>query len=620
MLNRRLQAIAGGDNGATPTMIAGAASFDLLNFARISSVDFWVDHAGRQWRTALTLAEQELRRALQYGFHPGELRRAVAVAGQELDEAVRNAPKRKSSALSDSLCIAISSNRVFGTPAATRDLLRPALERVSVDDCRAALQAVWSTPGRVLFVAGNLTLENPASEIIAAYRASQAAAVSEPPAPPAAPVWNYTEFGPPGRVVSRREDPDLGITEVKFQNGVRLNLKRTTFEPETVRVSTRVGGGLLTLPKDKPGLQVFALAAADGIGLGRYSVSDLRQIFLGRAVSLRFSVDEDAFVLSGRTTPRDLELELQWLSARIADPGFRPEATARAQTDLGTTYTQLGFKPEGLRVLEIDRVLAGGDPRFGLPEAATTLSYTVEDLRVWLAPELATAPIELSLVGDLDVADAIAITARTLGALPPRAEKPSYAAERRVSMPRTGSAETRFVKTASPRGLLYVIWPIDDDHSDAFARPLNLLSAVLTRRLQDRLGGSSSPIATSSISQVFPGLGYLQVQVAVDPAKGPQVLEAVHAVASELRTGGVGPDELDRVRNTVLDLVARSVQSNDYWLAAIAAAQESPERLAWCRHPAADFAAVRPAEVSAVAARWLDRGRAISYLVLPEPL
>ena len=59
----------------------------------------------------------------------------------------------------------------------------------------------------------------------------------EPPRPAAPPVGRarlglYRDFGPPGAVASRTHVDDLDFTEVAFANGVRLNLKKTTFEQE----------------------------------------------------------------------------------------------------------------------------------------------------------------------------------------------------------------------------------------------------------------------------------------------------------------------------------------------------------------------------------------------------
>jgi zinc protease len=549
------------------------------------------------------------------------LREVVALSAKGRTDAARQAANRRSDSLADALSQAVAYNRVFTHPAAMRDIMKPALEKVTVADCQAALQAAWSGPGRSIFVAGNLTLANPEAEILGAYKDSQAVAVVAP-AKVEAPIWGYTDFGAAGEIASRREVTDLGITEVEFKNGVRLNLKKTGFEMATVHASARIGGGLLTLPKSKPGLQAFAIAAGNAMGLGKHSADDLRRMFLGRSVSTRFAVGNDAFLLSGDTTPEDLELELQMLAAQISDSGYRPDAAAQAHKSLLEASMQLLHKPEGLRLLEIERTLAGGDPRFGLPDQETMARYTMDDLRAWLAPQFATGPIELTLVGDFEVETAIAIAATTFGALPLRTVKPRYDDERRVAFPAAGSVQTRKVKTLNKQGVLFVAWPTDDAQDAARARRLNVLAAIVEDRLRAKIGngaaGASDPRVTSAASDTFTGFGYLQAQISLDSTQAPEILASVHEIIADLQKNGVTPDELGQAKQSILALIDRSRRTNEYWLTAIGAAQEFPQRLDWCRMEDGDISAITREEATALAARCLVTSREVSYLVLPE--
>jgi zinc protease len=177
--------------------------------------------------------------------------------------------------------------------------------------------------------------------------------------------------------------------QVDFANGVTLNLKKTDFQAATIQLTARLGGGLLSMPADKPGLDLFTSAAAGLMGLGKHSSDDLRRILAGRSVGASLAVGKNAFVVSGRTTPQDLELELQLLAAQATDPGYRPEAERLLLRGMAQLYTRLGHMPEGTFQLEIERALAGGDPRFGIPPLETLSRYTMADVRAWLAPELA---------------------------------------------------------------------------------------------------------------------------------------------------------------------------------------------------------------------------------------
>ena len=95
----------------------------------------------------------------------------------------------------------------------------------------------------------------------------------------------------------------LDVTQARFANNVRLNLKPTHFDANTILVSIRFGGGRLDLPRDKASLKLLADQTFLGGGLERHSIDELNRITSGHNIGLEFTVDDDAFVFNGRTTP-----------------------------------------------------------------------------------------------------------------------------------------------------------------------------------------------------------------------------------------------------------------------------------------------------------------------------
>lgn len=621
MLNRRLTELA--KKPGAPFTSASAGTTEFLEFVRNSSMEIVTTQA-EQWKAALAVADQELRRALAHGFQPAELREVTANMANDLEENVKQAPTRRSPALCAELLGDIAHDNVFDHPTTRRDLFKPALATITPADCLAALRAAWKTPGRLIFVSGNLELAHPEADLIAAYQDSESVAVAAP-AQIEESKWGYSDFGPAGAVASRRTVADLGIEQVEFKNGVRLNLKQTAFEAATVHLSARLGGGLLTLPPDKPGLNLYASIAAGQMGLGRHSADDLRRILAGHSVGGGLGVATDAFTVAGRTTPQDLELELQLLAAWASDPGYRTEAESLILGQLTQHYQQLTHAPDGVLQLETFRKIASDDPRLGLPPFATISRYKMADVRAWLAPQLAAGPLELSIVGDIDLDATIALVAKTFGALPARTAKPAYTEQRKIVFPAEGFAIARTVQTQIPRGVVFACWPTTDMWTIARTRRLNILSDIISDRLRvkirEGLGGAYSPSAQSACSDTFSGYGFMLVYVGVEPAQAPAILAAVREIAESIRTAGITTDELDRAKQPALTKIVESERQNGYWLGAVlGSAAEFPQRLDWARNRRADITAITPEEINALAAQYLLPGRAVSYVILPKPL
>jgi zinc protease len=618
LLNRRLGLLAR-QEGAE--IVGGRAQESrMLDFLRVATLDVGCREAA-SWRQCLATGEQELRRALEHGFQDAELREIVANVRNQLEQGVRMAEARTSPQLAEGLLNAIIGESVFTSPAANRTLLEPVLQKLTVDDCLAALRELFGQEvSPYLFVAGNLQLQE--QDIMAAYQASLRQPVDANEEAEAA-QFAYDTAGEPGEVVSRREVEDLGLTLLRFGNDVRLNLKPTTFEPGRIHVNVRVGGGVLTAPQDKPGLPTLVGRSFISGGLGQHSVEQLSTILAGRNVGYRFSIGGDAFELSGSTTPDDLPLQLQVLQAFITDPGYRPDALREFREGLDRMYTELSHAISGPQNTKIAQLMSGGDPRFGLPEQAMLEQRDLDEARAWLDPQLARGPLEISIVGDLDAERTIAAVARTFGALPQREPKPAYTAERRVSYPDKPVSRRYAVPTELPRGLVDMRWPVTDGRDVPLARRIGLLTSVFSDRLRVRLreemGQAYSPSVRQQLSDVFPGYGFIVAGASVAPEQARAVADTIRAVAADMAANGVTEDELRRAREPLMTQVQQSLQHNGYWLGGvISGVQEFPQRLDWHRSRQADFLAIGVEEINALARQYLQPQRAFEFIMLPE--
>ncbi len=617
IINRRFATLARMENATFVS--AQVRTADQYDFFRESELE--ISAKPELWSEALAAGEQELRRALTHGFQPGELAEVRAAFINALEQAVRTAATRRSPALADDLANDLLRNRVSTDPQADLALFRPALERLTPADCLAALREAWAPAGRLLSVSGNVVIAEGPATIRRAYDASLAKPVAAPPAETTV-AWAYTDFGPPGRVTDRTEVQDLGIIQVRFSNGVRLNFKRTDFEASRVLFSARIAGGSMTEPKGQRGLATLTSATFDAGGLGRHSTSDLQRILAGRTVSVAFRTAPDAFEFTGSASPKDLRLALEWLTAKITDPGYRPESLRLAQKGLEQMYAGFAHTPNGPISTEVASLIAGGDPRFGTPPKDVMFSRTLDEVRAWLTPALRAGPLEIGIVGDFEPDAVIDAVAATLGALPARSERTDDSALRQVAFPSTPFNRSYEIDSKLQKGLALFYWPTTDGRDAHTSRRLGLLASVVTDRmrlrLREEMGGTYSPSARSVASDTFPGYGYLTSGIDIDPAAADKIAEAVTALSAELHQQGVTEDELTRAKRPALTSIRESARSNAYWLnSVLARAQERPEVLGWARNREADVASITKAEVDQLARMYLDPSRLSRAVVIP---
>jgi zinc protease len=619
MLNRRL-AILSKVDGAS--FIRGSVSIgEYFNFYRDAGIDLTCPPG--QWQAALGAAEQELRRALRFGFTPAELHEAVANFRNELEQAAKTAATRRSDELANEIVQSLVEKTVFTSPAADLALYGPALDTLTPEDCANALNVAFGAPGRYVMVIGNAKIDGDSTAaIIAAYQKARGVAVL-PPAATADAKFAYTDFGPAGRAVEKKHVPGLDITEATFANGVRVNLKKTDFEENRIHISVRIGAGLLTAPRNQPGLPFFSDLNFLAGGLGKHSADDLQRILAGKTVAVDFKTDGDALEFSGATNRDDLLLQLQLIAAYVTDPGYRPEALRLTRKELDEFYNDLDHSVEGPLQSQVPLLLASGDSRFGLPAREITASRTFAEEKKWLGPQFASGPIEIGIVGDLDVDAALSAVAQTFGALPARRPKPSYAAERRLAFPEATFAKTYTVPSEIPKAEVALYWPTADGRDIQRRRRLSLLAEIFTDRLRvkirEQLGGAYDPEAASEPSETFTHYGLMEAEVVVAPARAQEISDAILAIAADLQKNGVTPDELERAKRPLLTSVHEAVRTNPYWLGAVVAeCQEFPQRLDWARSILTDYPAMTKADVDALAKDYLSPDRAFKVIVLPR--
>ena len=134
------------------------------------------------WDKMLTLIEQTLRSALDFGFTQTELERVKKSVLAEYDDAVKTSNTRDSRRLAMQIISSLNRDRVFQSPQQRKALVGPMFEALTLDRVNAAFRHVWSPTHRLVMVTGNadLTTEQtpPERQLLAAYNRSRSAAVT----------------------------------------------------------------------------------------------------------------------------------------------------------------------------------------------------------------------------------------------------------------------------------------------------------------------------------------------------------------------------------------------------------------------------------------------------------
>lgn len=577
------------------------------------------------WEKTLSALDHTLRQALEYPFTDEELSRVKKDYLAALDKAVKNAPTRKSKMLARRIMANLDMNRVFQSPEQRKDLYAPVITDLGSDEVHRVFKEAWATDHRLVMVSGNTRLPegppNPEKVILSAYESSLKTAVS---APENGSLVAFPYLKAPentARIVRREDISDLGIVQIDFENGVRLNLKSTAFKANEVTAKLNFGRGRSVEPVDKPGLARLSAAVINESGLGAMDRDDLERALAGKNTAVGLGISSDTFTFNAKSVVSEMPLLFQLLHARLVDPGFREAAFVLTMDRFSQTYEELGQTIEGAMPLSGSRFLAGGDSRFGLTPYETFSRLTLKDIETWVRPALENAPLELSIVGDFDVDKAVELASVYFGSLPPRMADPSPLRADQITFPKGGSLEVP-VQTRIEKGMVRVAYPTDDIWDISKTRRLSVLSSVFSDRMREiireKLGATYSANAHNAPSRAYPGYGVMSAAIGVNPNDAEAVIREVQGIAADIVRNGITPDELQRALDPTLTGIKDLKQDNRYWLnTVLAGSREHPEQIAWSRTIAEDYAAITDGELRKLARQYLDNDAAAIIIIRP---
>ncbi|UCD90214.1 MAG: insulinase family protein, partial [Desulfobacterales bacterium] len=508
MVQNRLNAKVRSKNSPfTSASIHSGVYLQEIKYAEITAAS-----SPENYERSLFLIEQTLRKALKHGFTKPELERVKKDMISELDDAVEKASTRDSGHLARQIIWSINARRVFMSPQQEKDLFSPLIESIPLEDIHNAFKNVWDTSHRLVLVTGNTNLmgmENaPEQQILSAYNKSKKIKVSKPVSPKPVVFPYLPEPEKEGRIVRRKNISDIGIIHIDFENGVRLNLKKTDFKDNEILVNLNFGFGKSVEPPDKPGLAALSEKVINESGLGMLSKEEIERATAGKNTRVEYHIGEDSFSIKGNTVPKELALLFQLLYAHLLDQGFREDAYRLSMERFKQQYNTLSRSINGAMVLHGRRFLAGGDHRFGLPPYSIFKQLTLDHVRSWVNASLTTDTIEVSVVGDFDVDSIIAIASKYLGSLSAASKTDIQQSSAFPHFPISQST-TLSVATNIPKGMVFIAFPTEDLWDIKTTRRLSVLSDIVSDRLRETIrehqGSAYSTFAFNRPSRAYTG-------------------------------------------------------------------------------------------------------------------
>ncbi len=220
----------------------------------------------------------------------------------------------------------------------------------------------------------------------------------------------------PALLVLARPAAAIEVQRFTSPRGIEAWLVQDTSNPIlSLRFALRGGAAV----EAKPGLANMLSALLDE-GAGDYDSQAFQSALADNSISLSFSAGADSFSGSLSTLSRNQDLAFELMRLALTEPRFDEEPVERIRNQLLVSLARQEQDPDTLAWRTLRAALFPdhpyGRPTSGTPESVAAI--TVDDLRGYLADEIAQDRLFIGVSGDIDAETLGALLDKTFGGLP----------------------------------------------------------------------------------------------------------------------------------------------------------------------------------------------------------
>ncbi|MBC7897445.1 MAG: insulinase family protein, partial [Cytophagaceae bacterium] len=619
MLNRRLGELA--RKGDAPFSVAssgyggfvrGTDAYQLVAVAKEGSTV-----------EALEGVLTEARRVREHGFLPAELQRAKAALLRAYESAYAEREKTESGAYVGEYVQHFLEGDPSPGIAWELRAVQTMLPGVTVADVNA-LGRTWITDrNRVVMLSAPEkagTSVPTAADLLAVFPKVEGATVA---------AWTETvsdaplvaTVPTPGKVVQTSATADLGLTEWRLSNGIRVLLKPTTFKADEVLMrGWSPGGSSLISDADLPSATLATTLVERG-GVGEFDAIALGKKLTGIQARAGTFIDDDSEGISGSASPRDLATLFQLTYARLTMPRRDTAAFLAFRNQVRPFLANRATNPEAVFGDTVSLTMSRYSPREQPVnvEYLDRVSYD-KSLEIFRDRFSDFSDYTFVVVGAFSLDSIRPLVEQWLGALPAKARTES--ARDAGVRPPDGAVDKRVLKGVEPKAQTVVIYHGPAEFSPAERHALRSVTEYVEMKaletLREALGGTYS-VSVGGTLQRWPIQAYsVSVQFGSSPERADSLFAAVRQVIDSARAGAISDADVARIREQQQRGLEVSLKENGYWLLNLASRIENGEDpKGLLAYP--DFIkALTKEKLQAAARKYFSDANVARFVLLPE--
>ena len=515
----------------------------------------------------------EAKRAREYGFNPGELERAKKWMAAFYERAYTERDKTESGSFAQEYVNHFLEAEPSPGIEYEYKLVQQMLPGITVAEVTALGRSLLADQSRVILATSPQKTEIPvpsADALKSALAAAEAAAVTP---------WNDTtstrelvERKPdPAEIVATRKVDEVGLTIVKFGNGVEAWLKPTDFKNDQIVFAMQAMGGTSLAAREDFVEAAMASTYVSLSGTTGLKALDLQKLLAGKLAGASPFASLSTHGFSGSAAPAQLETALQLLYARFTQPGDDPEAFDLMKRQLTELVANRLDAPGAVFGDKVEEVNTSGH--------YTSKPLTVERINALDRAKMVAfykqrfsnaADFTFYMVGAFKMEEALPLVARYVGGLPSTGSASSAFKDVGITFP-SASTEVKVEKGREPKSETVISYFADPPGNDPLEQErvlaaADVLEIALRDILREELGQTYTVSADLSQSLPQRGGGHVQVSFGASPDNIEKMTARVTQEVQRLQKEGPSEDLVNRAKETAKRNYQEQLRTNGYWL------------------------------------------------------
>lgn len=424
-----------------------------------------------------------------------------------------------------------------------------------------------------------------------------------------------------GKITSEKKIPELGITELRLSNGVRVILKPTDFKNDEISFTAFSPGGSSLYSDEDYQSASSATAIVRSGGIAEFNSVQLPKLLTGKKVSVSPYIAERFEGISGSAAPKDLETALQLTYLYFTQPRKDAEIFKGLIAQSKGSLANRENDPNSVFADSVAAILSSYNIRRTGPSLKKVDQISLDRAFEIYNDRFADASdFTFTFVGNFETEKIKPMLEQYLGSLPSINRKEN-AKDLGIKIP-AGKLDKKVYKGREPKASVRLVFSGEHTYNEKNNNQLEALAEVLSIKLIERLredeGGVYGVGARASYTKHPQGRYSMTITFGSAPENVEKLINSTLDEINKIKQNGAQAIDLEKFIAEETRTTETQLKENGFWLNYINNQLQNEEDPKQVLTYLSSLKELTPAALKEAANKYLSGNNLIRLVLLPE--